>query len=431
MLVFLSDLHFTDGTVGKGHNVSLKAFTGAFEDIKNYCKKASELKIILLGDIFDLNRTTDWLKKDLSERPWGDVEKKKVEIGDHALNILQNIINDKDNSQVFDFFRNSLPTLMPIDFQIIYIPGNHDRLCNLYPLLRKKVREALGIPVNDIPFSHVFDDPDTYRVRAMHGHEYDVMNYEGAPHVSESNYEQAPIGDLITTEIAARLPQAIMNHVNEISPPMQNDKKTKLEKNLQEIDNIRPYSALFEWVFYQVRENSKIKKEINEAIKEVLRNFEQIPYLQRWYKRHDKWNFTSDEADKLQNILRLAKLVDIDSAESILKLYFKLFGSPDDLPLEKGDLELRDAAVKFFTSTSQYQYMVMGHTHNPMQCPVRITSAGKEQVYLNTGTWRAKYIKGIQNGFVNLKTLSYVIIYSQEENPTQRFETWTGTLKEE
>ncbi len=53
-----------------------------------------------------------------------------------------------------------------------------------------------------------------------------------------------------------------------------------------------------------------------------------------------------------------------------------------------------------------------------------------EQIYLNTGTWRERYIKGQAGGFVGLKHLTYTIIYSEQENASQRFEAWTGSLKE-
>lgn len=72
----------------------------------------------------------------------------------------------------------------------------------------------------------------------------------------------------------------------------------------------------------------------------------------------------------------------------------------------------------------------MGHTHNPMQVPIRITSGGIDQVYLNTGTWRARHIKGLGGGLVTLKNLTYTLVYSKEENEHQQFETWTGSLKE-
>lgn len=434
MLVFISDLHFVDETAGE-HNIPTRAFEGVFEDLKKYGGKPTEIKIVFLGDIFDVNRTTYWLGVDESERPWGDMKDKGKEIEGHANNIIDGIL--EKNRTTFDIFKRSMKDQFGfiVEPERIYIPGNHDRLCNIFDSLREKVRINLGIkPVNKDKFLHVFNDKDVYKVIAWHGHEFDVMNYEGTTNYTDSDYAQVPIGDLITTEIASRFPYTIMQHVENMSPAMLEEEKESLKRNLQEIENVRPYTAVFDWLFYQVSENPELKKEINESLKEIVANFNSLQYLNRWYKRHDKWNiFTSDEADKLQSVIRLFKLFDVDAAETLLKIYSKIFGSPDNLPMDNSDKALIDSAKNFLTHTSEYRYCVMGHTHNPMQVPIRITSSASgelEQIYLNTGTWRKRYIKGEAGGFIGLKHLTYTIIYSEEENASQRFEAWTGSLKE-
>ena len=427
MLVFISDLHFVDETAGK-HNIPTRAFEGVFEDLKKYSGKPSEVKIVFLGDVFDINRTTYWLGVDESERPWGDLENKLAKIEMHANKIMDAILSK--NRKTFDIFKGSLKDKFGLEPERIYIPGNHDRLCNLFPNLRAKVRENLGIPVDSEPFPHLYDDLDSgnkYGVLARHGHEYDIWNYEGSDSFSDSDYDQAPIGDLITTEIAARLPYTVVKYVGNSIPPEQID---HLKRNLEEIENVRPYTAMFEWLFYQVRENPHIKKKIEEALNEIVEKFNNLKYLKRWYKRHDKWNLTYDEADKLQTVIRMFKLLDLESAEGLMKIYTKIFGSPDNLPMDNSDKTLIEKAKEFLTRKSEYRHCIMGHTHNPMQVPIRITSKGIEQVYLNTGTWRARHIKGLGGGFVTIKNLTYTIIYSQEENQYQQFETWTGSLKE-
>lgn len=427
MLVFISDLHFVDETAGK-HNISARAFEGVLEDIKKYGGTPPEIKVIFLGDIFDLNRSTYWLEVDESERPWGDVENKRDRIETHANRIMDKII--EKNQDTFEILKGTLEDRLGVKSEKIYIPGNHDRLCNIFSSLREKVGKNLGLQNYTGPFPHVYADKK-YGVIARHGHEYDVMNYEGTGNLSDSDYEQIPIGDLITTEIASRLPYTIMKHVDSISPAMSPLEKDNLKRNLEEIENVRPYSVMFDWLFYQVKENQRLKKEINEALDEIVDNFNNLQYLNRWYKRHDKWNiFTSDEADKLQQAIRLFKLFNIESAEGLMKIYTKIFGSPDSLPMDNSDTILIEKAEEFLTHTSDYRYCVMGHTHNPMQVPIRITSKAVEQVYVNTGTWRKRYIKGQAGGFIALKNLTYTIFYSDGESKNQQFETWTGSLKE-
>ncbi len=427
MLVFISDLHFVDETAGK-HNIPTRAFEGVFEDLRKYGGKPSEVKIIFLGDIFDINRTTYWLGVDESERPWGRENNiGKMEM--HTNKILDEILSK--NRKTFDIFKGSLKDIFGSEPERIYIPGNHDRLCSVFPGLRAKVRENLGIAIDSKPFPHVYDDVKSgnkYGVHARHGHEYDVWNYEGADNFDDSDYDQIPIGDLITTEIAARLPYTVLKYVGNSLPSEQID---HLKRNLEEIENVRPYTAMFDWLFYQVKENPHIKEEIKEALNEIVENFNSLQYLKRWYKRHDRWNLlTYDEADKLQTVMRMFSLLDLDSAEGLVKIFTKIFGSPDNLPIDNSDKTLIEKAKEFLTRKSEYRYCIMGHTHNPMQVPIRITSSGTDQVYLNTGTWRARHIKGLGGGFVTLKNLTYTIVYSKEENKYQQFETWTGSLKE-
>lgn len=427
MLVGISDLHFVDETAGK-HNIPTRAFEGVFDDIKRYGDSPTEIKIVFLGDIFDINRTTHWLDVDELERPWGDMQNNRNIIEQHANEIMNEII--ERNRDTFNIFRNTLQDKLGVkveNIHKIYVPGNHDRLCNIFPSLRKKVRDILGMPGGTDPFPHVYEDMK-YGVVARHGHEYDIWNYEGTTNFNDLDYDQTPVGDLITTEIASRLPYTIIRHVG---GSLSSQQKASLERNLEEIENVRPYSAIFDWLFYQVSENPGLKKEINKALNEIVENFNNLKYLKRWYKRHDKWNiFTFDEADKLQTAIRMFRLLDIESAEGLMKIYSKVFGAPDSMPMDNSDKILVEKAKEFLTHTSDYRYYVMGHTHNPIQIPIRITSSGIEQMYLNTGTWRKRYIKGQAGGFIGLKNLTYTIFYSAEESKNQQFETWTGSLKE-
>ena len=110
MLIFISDLHFTDGTAGE-HNVPTDAFKIFFEDISGttnwLSKKGSqveEIKLVFLGDIFDLLRTVKWLDPDIkeSERPWGSNERM---IQRHANAIFDQIIHK--NQETFSLLKGT------------------------------------------------------------------------------------------------------------------------------------------------------------------------------------------------------------------------------------------------------------------------------------------------------------------------------------
>ena len=181
MLIFISDLHFMDGTAGK-QNVPADAFKLFFESISAKCewlkidkKRIREIKIVFLGDTFDLLRTEKWFEYPEQQRPWGNDE---VKIEEHANEIFDAII--KENESTFDLLSNPLKEKfgLPVEPERIYIPGNHDRLCNKYENIRKKVCQCLGITYSGKPFEHYFMDT-SYGVFARHGHEYDKFNYEG------------------------------------------------------------------------------------------------------------------------------------------------------------------------------------------------------------------------------------------------------------
>ena len=57
-----------------------------------------------------------------------------------------------------------------------YIPGNHDRLANASPAIRKAARQALGLPEHGAAFPNVLAF-DQERALVRHGHEYDYANF--------------------------------------------------------------------------------------------------------------------------------------------------------------------------------------------------------------------------------------------------------------
>jgi UDP-2,3-diacylglucosamine pyrophosphatase LpxH len=180
MLVIISDLHFVDGTAGE-HNVPVDAFHIFFENLKSSAERlkkkkreVKEIKIVFLGDIFDLLRTEEWFETiPEDKRPWGN---KEAKIKQHANDIFDKIINA--NKATFTLLSGNLTKKFGfhIEPKRVYIPGNHDRLCNKYSNLREKVCKNLGIKLTGTHFDHYFQDTE-YGVFARHGHEYDKYNY--------------------------------------------------------------------------------------------------------------------------------------------------------------------------------------------------------------------------------------------------------------
>jgi UDP-2,3-diacylglucosamine pyrophosphatase LpxH len=364
-----------------------------------------------------------WLGFPVDERPWGTNES-KVEA--HAETIFDAIIGK--NRETFDLLKGNLKKEFnfPCEPERIYVPGNHDRLCNKYPKLRERVREELGITKPADRFDHFYQDVE-YGVFARHGHEFDKFNYEGALTYNYEDYMRVPIGDPITTELVSRLPWQIMQH-DEIKNLPQTD-QDNLKRNFQEIENVRPFSATVEWLLYQVKKNITLKEAIEDSVDEVIRAFNKLAFVKKWYDHHDKWTDIMDEADKIQFALFLLEKFKIFSSEKIMPLIdkFKELFIKDDL--------MEAAPREYAHLDNRIRYIVYGHTHDPLQAPIRIVedpTGIKEHVYLNTGTWRGRYYKTKEGpGFINWKNLTYTVFYKKEERGTDfpAYETWSGTLK--
>ena len=78
MLVFLSDIHWTDGT--SGETIHSGAFRGFVQDLSRMAKdaRAKDLEVVLLGDILDLIRSEQWIKTEV--RPWDAKSPKQEQI---------------------------------------------------------------------------------------------------------------------------------------------------------------------------------------------------------------------------------------------------------------------------------------------------------------------------------------------------------------
>jgi UDP-2,3-diacylglucosamine pyrophosphatase LpxH len=432
MLVFISDLHFLDETTGK-HNLPKSAFEKFLSSVEIHAKKAEKLKvlkIVFLGDIFDLLRSEKWFEEKEEDRPWGNNTSKMKE---RANSILESII--EKNRDTFELFsKKSLKERFgEIDVENIYIPGNHDRLCWMVDPLREKVTGLLDLnKENNDNFKHYFSDSD-HGVYALHGHIFDSFNYEGGSLHTKQDYKLVPIGDSITTEILIKIPYKLAQKIK-LTEILSEKEKVQLIKNFQEIGNIRPYSAIFGWLLYQVKVNEPISEMIENTIDEVMREFNRLEFVKNWYKKHDTLH-PLDIADKIQYItlgLERCKVLPIKKIPGfIINWIIKKFSSESDI---KGALKL------FGTLGDNIHYIIMGHTHNALQQSLFTESLEnkriRESVYLNTGTWIKNYYECKEyNGFVGWKNMNYVIVYTPDEKPNKYnlpvFETWQGTEKRE
>jgi UDP-2,3-diacylglucosamine pyrophosphatase LpxH len=150
MLVVVSDIHLSDGsTANNVHGTAFELLSSEIAAAKQ-AKGATEIHLLLLGDIFDLVRT-DWWHQHTSpaDRPWGGAL-------DPATGMNQD--SGKIQAQFEEVFRrvlanpctralltvlDSLPAAMQLPVRITYVLGNHDRVLNNFPSLQQMLRDTL------------------------------------------------------------------------------------------------------------------------------------------------------------------------------------------------------------------------------------------------------------------------------------------------
>lgn len=440
MLAFVSDIHFIDGTAGD-HNLNPRAFQLFVDDLKaQVARRSGQLpngvKIVLLGDIFDLLRTEYWHDKPEGQRPWGIPTPKPDFIRGHASQVLKDVINHPKNRTSLEIMRKGVEEMSAVgqcQAEIVYIPGNHDRLVNLDSDLRDIVRQALGMAASSERFPNYFEDHE-HGVFAQHGHEFDSFNFEGGDGRDAAAFAAVPIGDPITTELISRIAGAVRAKADQAGLGLSDAELDQLKKNFQDIENVRPFTATIEWLLHQVTVYRPLKDAIEDAIDETIQGFNRLKFVKNWYARHDRFLYP-DLADALQLALAALEKFKVLPMEGIMSLVEKAKGKIMD-----ADRFAKRAANLFNYLHSDIRYVLFGHTHDPLQRAVRCRNEPSglvtRHVYLNTGTWRPRQHRCLEGmGFVEWKDMTYTVIYAPGErqdpvNTVPVFDTWNGSLLE-
>ena len=414
MLIFISDIHLTDGTSGETIN------SGAFEKFVLYLEdmadtaQAEELEIVLLGDIFDIIRSDYWLRSGIW--PWsGDHEKdgKGKGLKDYTREIVRRIcrnpINEASVEHLKGFKEKKESKGVPVRFT--YIVGNHDWLINRYPETRTEMAKFLGIDdpnqYRDTPFlTEGFWEK--YKVFARHGDMYDPFNFDG-------NRDSSSLGDAIVIDLINRFPRAVENEIGVAADP-------RLISQLKEIDNVRPLIDIPLWIQGACRRARSV--ETGERVKEVWNDlvdgFLKIDFV----REHDRpWRI--DVVDALEWGLRISKYLS--------------FRDISNIPLRKFQRTEDDYTDKAFheehVRRNEAEFVLFGHTHGYKIQPldlVPMTGESMRKTYFNTGTWRKIHMRtayDIENQeFLSWHVMTFIVFYLDDERRERRFEVWNGAL---
>jgi UDP-2,3-diacylglucosamine pyrophosphatase LpxH len=488
MLVIVSDLHLMDTTAGC-HNLSVDAFRDVFLSrlaglIADAEKRIKSVEILLLGDVFDFIRTEKWFEVDPVDRPWGKngladissprpggvTEKQCLEIlgdpNEQPADPPQNTILHQ-NWETFQLIRNlenelndmgerlrkadlaaSVGTARAARFEqswhrvtvkVRYFPGNHDRLLRVYPSVRARAFDILGIkdpaPSRPLPIDYPNDFYEkggakdySYGVYAQHGHELDKLNFGGLG-ASKDPYLLMPVGDIITTEIGAKIPWMLEKKLS----PEEKD----IAERIKDIDNVRPLSKIFDWLLFKVRkgELQRVEDKLREALDGVFRDLADIDAFPESLAKAGISGLIESWAWKSIRSLAPGIVSELSVHHELVQTILGIATSRSN-PEE--DMYARGAfdESKWKAAESPIRYIVYGHTHKPVEVLLDATD-GREAYYVNTGTWRARIHESVkfdrQPDFAKLRHMTYAVFYSIDEDirgkqeGTKSFEVWSAT----
>ena len=491
MLAILSDLHFCDGTANE-KNVNPEAFVIALraiydEAFKLYKRNQAankpdptcHLDLVMLGDIFDLLRTTRWFEETIDgqtvvveadDRPWGrkealDGATPPPPVMARAHRILDAILDENKKALATLRGESDDPTIrLPregITVRRIMLTGNHDRLALHDDALHQKMRDALSsVDVTTLDpsegiFLHRLEMPQ-YGLLARHGHEWDLFNFEsfrpdkkGADY-DDAQYLPAPIGDPITTDLAARLPYEMRRNLArfDVQNHLTQAEKDEIHRRLQRVDDVRPLLASIQWVYQEVARihacfTDSAKKQVvsdalDESVQKIIAEFKDLEFYKAWHGKHHHFLFPDLAAlfDKALDVLSEVSLATVERLAGVFDPLLEHAPTQDDNRTGAGSRGELDHLGRM--ETKGMRFVVYGHTHDAEQVALSADTEA-QNVYLNSGTFRQRvFLTDDRKGFLASDYLSYISLFTEEEAATWRpsqatilpvgpaYITWTG-----
>lgn len=491
MLVFISDLHLSDGS--SFETINPEAFRVFAEDlvwmVGQACRRQDgrvealeRVDLVLLGDVCDPLRSKLWAQAEANPkglRPWspemedadlaGD---RHAELGALVTELTRGIVENNAGGEDSEgagakglaclrrlaregIRPEGLPGERAIPLKIWYLAGNHDWFYYVdhpaYVPARALLVEAFGLAQDPAkPFPHRLEQApaelrtifERHQVWAQHGDLYDKDNFQvglddpkTAPAPGQGARARSSIGDFIVIELINRLPDAIIASFVDEGDPLADD--PEFREALDEIDNVRPMQAIPQWLLSVLERfasdnderNKDRRRWVSKAVHERLVECrrEHADFL----KELDHWGWDTTETLQAGTLL---------SAFASLKLLARA----SELSEGEGRIWARHSSkVKYRQHAAERvraereaggdppRFIVFGHTHKPEVVPIDLDPPNS-WVYINTGTWREVHQRCVGEPerieFLSFHVMSIAAIYADDERGGRPYETWTGTL---
>lgn len=483
MIVFISDLHLTDGTFDYrdprnerpeiSHDISVEAFRLFWDDIHRIAyanpeANVKELRVVLLGDIFELRSTTRWVASDydaggarrgLGNRTWREDRARPSRT---CVEILDAIL--RNNEERLDYLTTNRLSRIPrdsglalfsekkVDVRFEYVVGNHDSLVIFHedPALRDMITSRLGwtiVPARGAAFPpgtrYVLD---SLGIVAEHGHRGDDVDFYN------DSFFDPPLGALLPDTFGR-----LMYHIQRIPPEREASRRTLVQVGMN-IDNVRPSADALNWLEANVPADPAARGDLRTVLRTGLEEivadadplfaflYPRVKGLIRklpWFAR--AWLavaglFTSKERMVKSAVLkglravidRLKKDEAADPLPRILADLRTTFGgmaSKGGAKNEAPSHYFRNAEAE--ADAAGAKFVVYGHSHQFEIVPLKAV-ANRKSFYFNSGTWK----KTIQRnlccpGFQQWARMTYLNIYDVErrENKDHIFDLWHGNLQ--
>ena len=249
VLVIVSDLHLSDGSLGPTvPAAAMEFFGGKLNELAlaagvrrdGRYRPIEAIDLVLLGDVLDLIRSAAWLSTDA--RPWHDPH--STSVFDAVSRVTAGVLDQNDRG-IGNPAATGAADVFGVPVRIHYMVGDHDWPLHLpgeqYGWLRAQVVERMGLANRaDLPFPHdpaesqkLLEVLRRHRVLARHGDIYDPIHFE-------TDRNSSSLGDALSIELFARFQLEMRRFDGELSD--------ETHAGLAELDDVCPMLLAPAWI---------------------------------------------------------------------------------------------------------------------------------------------------------------------------------------